>query len=512
MTRGILKHPVTLLVFILVAAAALRVPHLGGPLDEPHAWRQADAAQFARAFEEEGFDLLHPSVCWLGRHKALVLEFPLAEGVTAALYRVAGGERLPLARAVTLAFYLGAAAYLFLLVRLLFDVRVAGIATAVFCVLPLGLYYSRAIHADPAALMFAHATAYHALRALDGGTVRHFVALAACAVLAALVKVPYVFYFALPIAAFAAARFDARRFAWLAVAGFPAVLAMFVWRHHAAVVNATVPDWSFIPRFTADFAKHVEGSSRWFFGEAAQRWDPAAWGTLAHRFRASIAGPLGTLLTVVGVAVTPLARRRWGGRSVAFTLAWLAGVLVYVLIFMGLNVIHDYYQLPLLAVVATLSAVALELLRAESARVLKGWAWVVLGATIAVLGAHALRAAAGSYYKMDAPRIEAAAVVRAHTPDDALVIAAVAGSNRTDDPRLLYRAHRYGWSVAPTDLTPDVIAAMRPLGAGWLAVVVDGKTPPGVADIEGVIPSHEYPLARTPWRVLLFDLDPGAAR
>lgn len=501
-----------MLVCILLAAAALRMPHLGGPLDEPHAWRQADTAQFARAFYEEGFDLLRPSVCWLGPHKTLALEFPLPEAVTALLYRVAGGEHLPIARAVTLAFFLGAAAYLFLIVRVLFDHRVAGAAAAVFCLLPVGFYYSRAIHVDPAALMFAHATVYHALRALDGGSARHFAGAAVWAVLAALVKVPYVFYFALPLAVYAAQRFDARRFAWLALAGVPAVLAVLAWRHHALAVNATVPDWSFIPRFQEDFAKHVGGASRWFFGEPGMRGDVEAWGVLAHRYRASIAGPVGTLLSVLGIAVLPLAARRWGWRPVTFVLAWAAGVLLYVVVFMGLNVIHDYYQLPMLAAIAVLSAITLEVLRAESARVIRGWAWAILAATLVVTGAHAMRAAERRYYVVDAPRIEAAAIVREQTPADALVIAAVSGSDRADDPRVLYRAHRYGWSVAAGDLTPEVIAAMRPLGATHLVVVLRDKAPPGLADIQRMLPAREYDLSRAPWRALLFDLRGSGAR
>src|SRR5437773_2375836 len=80
---------------ILVGAALLRLAHMGGPIDEPNAWRQADTAQYARAFFEDGIDLLRPSVCWLGPHRTLALEFPLPEAITALGYGAIGRESLP---------------------------------------------------------------------------------------------------------------------------------------------------------------------------------------------------------------------------------------------------------------------------------------------------------------------------------------------------------------------------------------------------------------------------------
>src|SRR5947207_6093573 len=78
-------HAALLLAAILLAGAALRVPHLTGPIDEPHAWRQAETAQYARSFFRDGIDLLHPTVCWLGGHHTLALEFPRSEEHTSEL-------------------------------------------------------------------------------------------------------------------------------------------------------------------------------------------------------------------------------------------------------------------------------------------------------------------------------------------------------------------------------------------------------------------------------------------
>jgi hypothetical protein len=72
-------HPFETLAWLAAAVflLALRIPHLSGPLDDPHSWRQCDTVGYSLAFARHGIDLLHPSVVWLGAHRTLILEFPL---------------------------------------------------------------------------------------------------------------------------------------------------------------------------------------------------------------------------------------------------------------------------------------------------------------------------------------------------------------------------------------------------------------------------------------------------
>src|SRR5207248_679692 len=111
---------------------------------------------------EEGFNLLRPSVGWMGAHKTVILEFPLIEAIMAAAYLWFGPYEV-VARLVVLAFFAGSAVYLFLIARILVSTAVAWLATWMYLVLPLGVYYSRAVHIDFAVIFFAHAMAYHML-------------------------------------------------------------------------------------------------------------------------------------------------------------------------------------------------------------------------------------------------------------------------------------------------------------------------------------------------------------
>ena len=165
------RRPSRLLMLVCLAVLWVgpRIPHLTGPIDEPMSWRQCDTAQYAYSFFREEISLLRPPVAWMGSHKTVVLEFPLPELLMAMAYR-AFGHHLELARLVTLTFFLASACYLALIVRRLFGSRLAFSCVAIYGVLPLGLFYSRAIHIDFAAVFCAHALVYHSMRACDEGS------------------------------------------------------------------------------------------------------------------------------------------------------------------------------------------------------------------------------------------------------------------------------------------------------------------------------------------------------
>ncbi|MCC6650551.1 MAG: hypothetical protein IT348_05335, partial [Candidatus Eisenbacteria bacterium] len=74
----------------LLGLFVLRLPHLFGPLDDPHSWRQADTVHYTWQFVRHGIDLLHPRVNWLGGHGTLIFEFPLPEGIAALFGRAFG--------------------------------------------------------------------------------------------------------------------------------------------------------------------------------------------------------------------------------------------------------------------------------------------------------------------------------------------------------------------------------------------------------------------------------------
>lgn len=103
----------------IAALIAQRFFHFASVIDEPHAWRQFDTLYYAFDFYKNGFNILKPSVCWLGGYKTLILEFPLISYLIAIFYYVFTPS-IFFARLIPLLFYLGSVYFLYRIVRFLY--------------------------------------------------------------------------------------------------------------------------------------------------------------------------------------------------------------------------------------------------------------------------------------------------------------------------------------------------------------------------------------------------------
>lgn len=439
--------------FLLLAQ---RLAHFGPELDEPHLWRQSDTAHYAQDLFERGFDLLHPAVCWMGPHRTLVLEFPLPQAVMALGYHIFGEDHR-VARAVTFGFFLVAAWCLHGLVREILGRGVASWTLLAYLGMPLALFYSRAVHIDYPALAFAHAMAWCWVRAALRGSRRWLLLGVALAIPAVLIKAPYAATVLLPIVVVGLRSPHWRRLLPVMPALVVPVLVFVAWQRHSLAVNATAPDWSFIPTY-----RRFVDNAHWYYGEWRQRLDLERWATVAGRLTFEGVGLLGLIPTCAGGCLVLAQRRLW---PVA---AWLAGLGFYVLVFFNLNVVHNYYQIPLLAPLAICLVVGLAWVASVLTRSTETASRLVMGLVVACAGLGVMHAER-HYYVVPAPYLEVAALVREHTPEDALVVVTF----RELDPRaphILYPAHRDGWSIPERDLTPDLLERLRQEGATHLAI------------------------------------------
>lgn len=454
------------LAFALLAAA--RWTHFGPDIEQPHDWRQFDTAQYIRAFDEDGFDLLHPSVGWMGGHKTLILEFPLPEAMVAVLYRMLGPDIL-WARLVTWLFFCGGCLYLYRILALVGTRGMAALATCIYMALPLGFFYSRAVHIDFVAVFFAHGMAYHLLKS---GSWRHLALAGLMAALGFLIKAPYEFYLLLPCLAYAWRQGALRTQAWKwALALTPAVLLFVAWTVHASRVNAAAPDWDFIPYY-----RKFDSMWDWYFGTLNLRGMGMLWERILERIRYEVAGGFpGAYLAAAGLAMG------WRRFAANFMRWWVLGTVIYLLIFFPLNFNHDYYQIPFLAPVAYLIALVVQALADELGKM--GAAYragvQVVAVLLLFLNTWRLTHQMGlspseqphfhNYFKVDHGIHAFGKAVEAATPPDALVVV----SNANLDcraPHLPYLAHRYGWSIKHEFLHMRLLADLKAVGATHLAV------------------------------------------
>jgi len=441
----------------LVLALVLRLPHLRGPLDDPHSWRQCDTSEITRGFVRGGIDVLHPQVAWLGAHRTLIFEFPLPEAIAAVAGRALGSDPL-WDRLVALGFSALAAFYLYLAAREIAGADVARVATVLFAFVPLLQFYSRAAHVDPCALAGAHGLLYHAIRASRGGGLRHGVAGALLGAMAAMVKGPYLAPVLGPLALLLA-RSDTRGRVLGALPVVLSAVAFVVWRRHVNAVNALAPDWTWLP----GYYKEVD-PWWWYVGEWSQRLQSGAWRTLAQRLVLEVATPIGLVAAAIGLWRAPRADSPDARGPVWL---WLVATFAYLAVFFPLNVQHNYYQLPFAAPVAVAAAAGIVALAGMGGRAARGFAMAML---LGVIALACVTPGRRGYYRVDEMRVRAGEVLARLTPRDALLVAVDRGTEYTD-PRLLHRADRHGWAARPEDVSEALLARLVGEGAthvGWV--------------------------------------------
>lgn len=426
------------LVIALLFISA-RFFHFGSEIDLPHDWRQCDTAHYIRAYYENGVDLLHPSVCWMGNRDTLALEFPLPEAVVALGYHVTG-ESIPFARIIFLIFFSLSAFYLYRFIHLLWGTDLARISTLVYLAAPLSLFYSRAVHIDFFVIWCTHAMVYYFLRALITGRGNDMLWSSGFATLAFLIKAAYPFYWVIPLLYYT---WHLKKLRWLGFrsAVFILPVALFLWwQKQVYTINNSSPDWSYI----LHYHKMVQ-SPGWYFGHWAYRLQAYPWYILLQRGIAEVTGFIGIIFFSIGLYKVRLVTHA------AFVLAWLAGTLVYILVFFNLNVVHNYYQIPWLAPASLLIAMGISHLPIS-----RGWKVVC---TILVIVFNFLYAET-HYYQVPLDQVEIGQIIRKNTPDKALVIITYDNMD-CRDPRILYRAHRRGWSVEETALNGEVLSRLH---------------------------------------------------
>lgn len=420
---------------------ALRFLHFGPAIDAPHDWRQCDTAHYIRDFYENGIDLLHPAVCWMGASDTLALEFPMPEAIVAVAYQCIGGESIPLARAVFLCFFMVALFYYYKIICLLFGKHLAQWATLVYLVLPLSIYYSRAVHIDFSAVASAHAMVYYFLLGVREKRRRYMAASGLAAVFVFLIKPPYAFYFSLPMLAYTA---SSKQLKWVlrqAIWYLPGVVAFWLWQKHVNAINGAAPNLDYILHY-----RKMTQNAGWYFGTLQQRLSLYPWWILLQRGVLEVAGAVGIVFFLLG----------WRGfralPSWHFLLFWMLGLALYVLLFFNLNFVHNYYQIPLLAPVAVLGARGILSISPS-----KPWMkWLLLGLLLLTNWMYCEK----YYYEVAADHVEIGTVIRENTPDTALVIVSY---NTMDcrNPKILHRARRRGWSVEEAAIKPEVIRRLQ---------------------------------------------------
>jgi len=196
---------ITLFIFFIIIA--LRVPHItASPFEACEFWRQSDTEAIARNFVENRFNIFFPQLNYDGPlPNYSQLEFQITTFLIAILYKLFGYHYI-LARLVPAAFFMGSAYFVYLVAKRYYSREAAWMAVILYGIMPLNLFFSRAIMPEPAALFFFVGAFYFFSRWIDDEMFSHLLVSAVFTALAISQKVPAVFV-GIPMIFMAAAKY-----------------------------------------------------------------------------------------------------------------------------------------------------------------------------------------------------------------------------------------------------------------------------------------------------------------
>ena len=427
------KRTFLILVILLLS---VRFFHFNEEIDGPHDWRQCDTANYINDFYKNGIDIFHPTVCWMGNRDTVILECPLPEALVAGVYKMSGPSIL-IARLVFIFIFCISVFYFYKIIISLFTVEITELATLSYMALPLSLYYSRAIHIDFSVVALTHAMVYYFIRGIQKRNGLNVILSSLFFLFAVLIKAPYVFYWALPLGF---VLFSEKAIKWFMPYSLLYLMGLFLfylWQRHAHEINSLSPDLFYILGY-----RHMTMSAGWYFGTISQRVDLYSYWVLLKRGIFEVAGIGGISFLLPGLF--QIRKQPY----FIIVLLWIAGIVLFIFTFFNLNLVHNYYQIPLLAPAAILCAFGIN--KIYSRYSIQKWYLIFILIVLNVF--YSLKV----YYKIPKDEIEIARIIEKYTEEKDLIIVTY-NSMDCRNPKILYRAHRKGWSVNEMALNAKVI-------------------------------------------------------
>jgi len=448
-----------IILLILLLALALRLYKIDIPLADHHSWRQVDTAAVIRNLAEEKFDIFRPRWDNLvptnqrglpNPQRYFFEDFPLGYDVyPALLYKVFGSKEF-LARLVSIFFSLGSIVFLYLLVKIFDNFWVATLSALFLAILPFGVFYSRAILQEPAAVFYLLAGMYFLALAIKKEKKLLLIVSAIIISLSLLTKIYNLFYLPLVFYLF-----------WQKE-GIGILKKKYFYIYFLIVLLPVGIWWWWIN-------KHPEGLpySWWLLNEGKIRFKGAWFYWLfAERIGKLILGYWGVFLFVLGLILKP-------EKGKIFFHLWLVCLVLFFIVFAKGNVTHDYYQYGFLPAAAFFLGKGSYFLLASPSRYFSRLLCYVL-----LIVCCLFMLAFSWYYVRDFYNIQggvdlAGKAVSQLTPKDSLVIA-----GDGSDPTLLYNTSRKGWAIGYGSIwenNPSKILELQQRGARFYATTKVGE-------------------------------------
>jgi 4-amino-4-deoxy-L-arabinose transferase-like glycosyltransferase len=428
------KLDFVILGIVLIVAFAVRLYKIDAPLADFHSWRQADTAAVARNFERGGFNLLVPKYDDLSNLQSGIdnpngyrfVEFPVYNAAFAGLHIAFPALSLEVwGRVVAVLFSLLCIASLYYL-ALVEAGRSAAIFTAItYSIMPVFVYFSRVILPETPAIALAIFSIFllHLFTTEKSkGKQVLWIVLSGVAFSVSLLIKPTAIFYGLPLLMLFIRKYKYTTPKQLHVFLYFALIAVpfLVWRYYITTFPEGIPssNWLFTQVNTSEGLKEI------FMRPAFFRW------IFYERLNNLILGGYLTVFFILGII-----RKQ----KTFIPLSIIAAGFIYIFVFQGGNVQHEYYQVIAFPAIALAIGLGVGLIIESTKTFLHPLMTVP---TIVVLfAASALFSwyQVNGYYAIPQDLLLMAKIIQTFTkPTDKIV------ADRMGDTTLLYLADRKG--------------------------------------------------------------------
>jgi hypothetical protein len=412
----------------------VRLYKIDNPVADWHSWRQADTASVTRNYINFGINLLVPKFDDISSIQSRIsnpegfrmVEFPFYNALSAFISVNLGFFSVEVwSRLVTIFCALITSFFLYLIGKRIIG-KWGGILSAFFYLfIPFNIYFTRVILPDPMGVTFGVVALWFFIKFSDDAGELYLYLSAVFFALMLLIK-PYLGFYLFPVIYLFINRFGLKTILKdkklvLKVIIFLAIILIpfIVWRWWESKFPAGIPlFW-------------------WAFNGNGIRFHPAFWNWIfGERIGHLILGSFGLVPFIFGILNTEKKTLRDKNNFIHW---FLIGALFYFIAVANANVMHDYYQILVIPMIAlTLSSGSIYLWNQNVFNKIIARSILVFSVFIMLItGWFQVK---GNYVVNHWEIIEAGKAIDKIAPKDALVVAPYVG-----DTAFLYQTKRKGW-------------------------------------------------------------------
>lgn len=435
--KKFVKSDIFLLLLILSVTFCVRLYKIREPLADWHSWRQADTSAVTRNYVKYGVNILYPTYDDLSNVASGMdnpkgyrfVEFPAYNIVSVIIDKIFVGFSIEFSgRLTSILATCGTILFIFLIVKRHFGRKEAVISSFVYALLPYNVFFTRIILPEPFFVFTSTAMLYFIdiwTEGLAKGTSKYrsvvlfFISLLFTSV--SFLGKPFTFFLVLPLLFlwFKNLKLSIRSLFGVLFFLLLSVIPFFLWRVWISHFPEGVPAYVWL--LNGDGIRFKGAFFYWLFADRLGRMILGYWGISFFVF-----------------GILSAAQKRH-----AFFLLWGLSMIMYLFFFATGNVRHDYYQIPLIPIIAIFVGRGITFLID-----IRKWQVSSIAIYLVLIISSVFTLMFGWYfirdlYNINHPEIiDAGLAVEAKTPNKSLVIAPYDG-----DTAFLYQTKRAGWPI-----------------------------------------------------------------